>query len=370
MEDSMRAFGRRIDDLIGGKNLSREEAREMFCQVLLDEQSQTQQGAFLAAITAKGATPEEIAGGWEAIYDLDTAKVFPVVSGVLVENCGTGMDTLQTFNISTAASIVAAAAGVSMAKHGSRAITSRCGTVDILETLGVDVECDVSTVQKSIENAGIGIFNGMSSEVHPEGLGRILSKVRFGTILNISASLANPAFPRYGVRGVYSKDMVVPIAEAMRQIGYLRAMVVHGLSNDGRKGMDEISPSGRTIVAELHHNGEISTYELTPRDFEIEPVDERMLLPARDCLDEAIGFLRVIGGKYGGAREDVVSINAAAILYITGKAEDLKEGFRISRDVIRSGKALAKLGDWVKEQNADPRYGMERLRYLIEKTEN
>jgi len=370
MEDSMRAFGRRIDDLIGGKNLSREEAREMFCQVLLDEQSQTQQGAFLAAITAKGATPEEIAGGWEAIYDLDTTKIFPVVSGVLVDNCGTGMDTLQTFNISTAASIVAAAAGVSMAKHGARAITSRCGTVDILETLGVDVECDVSTVQKSIENAGIGIFNGMSSKVHPEGLGRILSKVRFGTILNISASLANPASPRYAVRGVYSKDMVVPIAEAMRQIGYLRAMVVHGLSSDGRKGMDEISPSGRTIVAELHHNGEISSYELTPRDFEIEPVDERMLLPARDRLDEAIGFLRVIGGKDRSAREDVVSINAAAILYITGKAEDLKEGFRISRDIIRSSKALAKLGDWVKEQNADPRYGTERLRSLIVKTEN
>jgi len=339
----------------------------MFCQVLLDRQPEAQQGAFLAAITAKGATPEEIAGSWEAIYEVDTTKVSPRVSGYLVENCGTGMDTLQTFNISTAASVVGAAAGINMAKHGARAITSCCGTIDILETLGVDVECDVEVVQKSIENAGIGIFNGMSPKVHPGGLGRILSKIRFGTILNIAGSLANPARPRYAVRGVYSKDLVVPIANSMREIGYLRAMVVHGLSKKGDKGMDEISPSGKTFVAELSEDGGISQYEFTPEDFGVEPIDEEFLVPSDDRTTEAIEFLRVIGGEERGPKEDVVCMNAAPILYIAGKVLNLREGFMVSREIVRSGKALDKLGHWVREQNSDPRSGEDTFRRMIEK---
>jgi len=148
-DDEMKNFGSKLNRLIAGESLTREEAREMFSQVLSNEQPDAHQGAFLAAITAKGATAEEIAGGWEAIYGLDTFKVSPRVSGHLFENCGTGMDAVDTFNISTAASIVAAAAGVLMAKHGARAITSRCGTVDILEILGVEVESDPQIVKKT-----------------------------------------------------------------------------------------------------------------------------------------------------------------------------------------------------------------------------
>ncbi len=373
MENNVKAFGSKLDDLIMGKNLSRGVARDMFSQVLMNEQSEAHQGAFLAAITAKGATPEEIAGSWEAIYELDTAKVCPRVPG-LVENCGTGMDSLQTFNISTAASIVAAAAGVPIAKHGSRAITSRCGTVDILEVLGVDVECDLNLVQNSIERAGIGIFNGMSPKVHPVGLGRILSKIRFGTILNIAGSLANPARPKYAVRGVYSEELVLPIAHAMKEIGYLRAMVVHGQSRDGSKGMDEVSPFGKTFVAEICEDGEILQYELLPRNFGgesvfgFEPMDEDAIHSAKDLTEEAINFLSVICGKEKGPRENVICMNAAPILYIKGRAKDLKEGFSISKKMIQSGKAFKKLGHWVREQNASPKDGTERLRALAEKT--
>lgn len=177
-------FGNVIAKLINKENLSREEAKTAFSQILSNRQTDMQQGAFLAALTAKGATPEEIAGGWEAIYHLDTVKVELVTDQPLVDNCGTGMDTFKTFNISTAASIIAAAGGIRMAKHGSRALTSFCGTIDIIEELGVDVECDVDIVKQSIENAGIGIFNGMSSKVHPMALGRILSQISFGTVLN------------------------------------------------------------------------------------------------------------------------------------------------------------------------------------------
>ena len=134
IEEKMRYFGNKVDSLIKGLNLDRSEARELFCQILINEQPDLQQGAFLAAITAKGATPQEIAGIWEAIYEIDTVKFHPEVEGPLVENCGTGMDAIKTFNISTAASIVAASDGIIMAKHGARAITSKCGAVDILES--------------------------------------------------------------------------------------------------------------------------------------------------------------------------------------------------------------------------------------------
>ena len=234
-EERLKHFGSKVDDLIRGRSLSRGEAFDLFRQILKNKQPDLQQGAFLAAITAKGATAEEIAGIWEAIYEVDTMKVRPEVKGPLAENCGTGMDSIKTFNISTAASIVAAAGGINMARHGSRAITSRCGTVDMLEILGVDVNCDVQLVKKSIEVAGIGIFNGMSGLVHPSALCRILSQIRFGTVLNIAGSLANPALPDYGVRGVYSREMVLPIAMAMKEIGYRRALKLSIAMTQGHK---------------------------------------------------------------------------------------------------------------------------------------
>ncbi len=368
MEDSMADFGSRLNRLIAGGSLTREEAREMFSAVLKDEQPDAHQGAFLAAITAKGPAPEEIAGGWEAIIELDTFKVTPQVSGDLFENCGTGMDAVDTFNISTAASIVAAAAGVPMAKHGSRAITSRCGTVDILEVLGVDVEADPEIVKRSIERAGIGIFNGMSPKVHPLGLGRILSKIRFGTILNIAGSLANPAMPKRGVRGVYSRELVVPLAEAMKMIGYTRAMVVYGRVADGERGMDEVSPSGKTFVAELREEGRIETFNLGPEDFGARSVDERDLLPREDRVEEAIELLRVLSGKEKGPRETAVCINSAPLLYIAGEVDDLSEGFSISEEIIRSGAALDKLAEWVSSQSSDPPAGAERLELLAERS--
>ena len=366
MEDAAKNFGAKLDRLIAGESLSREEAREMFSEVISDEQPDAHQGAFLAAITAKGPSSDEIAGGWDAIYDLDTFKASPRVSGELFENCGTGMDAVDTFNISTAASIVAAASGVPMAKHGARAITSRCGTVDILEVFGVEVEADPGIVVGSIERAGIGIFNGMSPKVHPLGLGRILAKIRFGTVLNIAGSLANPAMPRQGLRGVYSKDLVVPIAEAMKKIGYSRAMVVHGLSADGKRGMDEVSPSGKTFVAEVGEDDRIATFEVSPRDFGAGSVDENLLLPREDRVEEAVELLRVLSGMERGPREMAVCINAAPILFSAGKADGLREGFTASKEIIRSGGAIDKLADWVVSQNSDPIAGAEKLELLID----
>lgn len=354
-----------MDALIRGQDLTRAEAGDLFRQILNNEQPDLQQGAFLAAITAKGATPQEIAGIWEAIYEIDTVKVHPDVSGPLAENCGTGMDTIKTFNISTAASIVAASDGVRMAKHGARAITSKCGAVDILEALGVDVECDVSLVKRSIEVAGIGIFNGMSGKVHPQALYRILSQIRFGTVLNIAGSLANPAQPSYGVRGVYSREMVLPIARAMSEIGYKRALVMHGRSADDARGMDELSTLGPSAVAELTEDGEIREFTLSAEELGLKRGDEASILYRQDRTAEAISILRLLSGKDSGHRREIVCLNAAPLLYITGHAGSLREGAEKARDLLDSDKPIKLLRAWVKQQNSSPAERLERLEEMI-----
>ncbi|MDD1749656.1 MAG: anthranilate phosphoribosyltransferase, partial [Methanothrix sp.] len=363
--DSLRYFGSRVDGLIRGSNLTREEASFLFKQILNNEQPDLQQGAFLAAITAKGATAQEIAGIWEAIYEIDTVKVHPEVNGPLVENCGTGMDSIKTFNISTAASLVAAADGIIMAKHGARAITSKCGAVDILETLGVDVECNVDLVKRSIERAGIGIFNGMSAKVHPSALYRILSQIRFGTILNVAGSLANPAKPAYAVRGVYSPEMVLPIAQAMREIGYKRAFVMHGKSRDEARGMDELSTLGRSLVAELTEDGTIREYAVRAQDLGIKEADEPSLLHESDKETEAIKLLRVLSGEDSSSKRDIICLNAAPLLCITDHASSLKEGMDRAADIIDSGKTIKRLKAWVAEQNSDASRPLEKLEEML-----
>ncbi|QLH75173.1 MAG: anthranilate phosphoribosyltransferase [Methanomassiliicoccales archaeon] len=366
MEESLKYFGSKVDALIRGKNLTRAEARDLFREVLLNSQPDLQQGAFLAAMTAKGATPEELAGSWEAIYEIDTMKVRPEVSGPLVDNCGTGMDTIKTFNISTAASIIAAADGIYMAKHGARAITSRCGTVDVVEALGVDVECDVQVVKRSIESAGIGMFNGMSSKVHPQALGRILSQIRFGTVLNMAGSLANPAMPTYGVRGVYSKDMLLPVVRTMKEIGYKRAYVVHGTDAEGRRGLDELSTLGPTYVAELSSDGEVNTFTVSYKDLGIKQAEENVILCKLNREAEAVEQVRVLSGEAKGSRRDIVCLNAAPVLYITGHAADLVEGYHKACDLIDSGRALKKLMSWVShQQSGDASEKIERLQKII-----
>ena len=365
MEESLRYFGSRVDAMIKGSNLTREEASFLFKQILNNEQPDLQQGAFLAAITAKGATAQEIAGIWEAIYEIDTVKVHPDVNGPLVENCGTGMDGIKTFNISTAASLVAAADGITMAKHGARAITSKCGAVDILETLGVDVECDADLVKRSIERAGIGIFNGMSAKVHPSALYRILSQIRFGTVLNVAGSLANPAKPAYAVRGVYSEKMVLPIAQAMKEIGYKRAFVVHGRSRDDTRGMDELSTLGRSSVAELTEDGMIREYAINPQDLGLKEADESSLLYQSDREAEAIKLLRVLSGEDRSFRRDIVCLNAAPLLCITDHASNLREGMDKAADIIDCGKPIKKLKAWVAEQNLDAGRPLEKLEEML-----
>jgi anthranilate phosphoribosyltransferase len=355
-ETALRAFGADIQRLIDGHDLTRERTYELFRQVLLAEQPDLQQGALLAALVAKGETPEEIAGAWQAIVEFDTvpAALESIVSarsrGPLVENSGTGMDALKTFNVSSAAAIIAAARGARMARHGARALTSRCGAVDILEAVGVDVECDAATVERSISVAGIGIFNGMSPAVHPGGLGRILSQIRFGSTLNIAASLANPVRPTHGVRGVYADGMLGPVGDVMMEIGYEHALVVHGYDDRREAGMDEISVLGPTVVSELRADGSRDAYTVEPEDFGMRRAAHSEIAPLGDLRAESVRFLQVLGGRGHEACGDAACLNAAAVLYVAGQATDLADGLEQAREAVESGAALAKLEEWVAAQ--------------------
>ncbi len=366
-EDKLKMFGKGIQRLINRENLSREETYAMFCQVLKNEQPDLHQGAFLAALVSKGETAQEIAGAWKAIDELDTVETVSKLPEVLVENSGTGMDSLKTFNVSSAAAIVASACGAAMARHGARALTSCCGTVDILESVGLDVECDVAVVEKSIKSEGIGLFNGMSPKVHPGALGRILSRIRFGSTLNIAASLANPARPNHGLRGVYSESMLPLAAGIMAETGYKRGMVVHGKDDRLLGGMDEISITGETTVEEFKESGETFTYRLRPEDVGLKTTLFEDIAATGDLVTESERFVRVLTGRGHEACVDFTCYNAGAVLYVAGLTDTIEAGVTVCREAIGNGSAMEKLRNWVQTQNHSPQKGLDRLEQVVKR---
>lgn len=359
-DESVKEFGWNIQRLIRKEDLSREESYEMFRQVLLNRQPDLQQGAFLAALVSKGETHGEIAGAWQAISELDTVRVNGELGAPLVENSGTGMDQLKTFNVSTAASVVAAAGGVRIARHGARALTSSCGTVDLLDWIGIDVECEVETVVASIRKEGIGLFNGMSPMVHPRALGRILSRIRFGSTLNIAASLASPCRPTHALRGVYASELVPKVCGVMKEIGYERGMVVHGFDVGKQKGMDEISTIGETLVREFFPGGEERQFYLAPEDVGLKRAEYRAVAATGDVRKEAVRFMQIMSGTGHHECIDMTCLNAGAVLYMVDKAEDIREGIEASREIIETGKALAKLTRWVAVQSDKSGKGLQK----------
>jgi anthranilate phosphoribosyltransferase len=360
-------FAAFITRLIHKQDLTRAESRAAFTQVLGNTTTPMQQGAFLAALRAKAETDQEVAGAWEAIYEQDTVKVAVADHGLLVDNSGTGMDRCKTFNISTAAAVVAAAAGVPMARHGARAITSACGTVDMAEALGVDVACDADLVVRSIGTANIGLFNGMSPAIHPVALGRILSQIHFGTTLNIAASLANPAMPRLGVRGVHAPEMILPVIRVMRAIGYRRALVIHGEVAGTDMGMDEASVCGITRGAALTTDGAIRPFTIEPSRLGIALRDPSALRPEPHLETEARRFVALIRGAENGdsPRRQAILLNTALILTVADKTESIDTGIGLAAAAIDSGRAYATLERWVATQNRSPADGLARLRQLL-----
>jgi len=367
-EDRWRKFGAIVVRLTRREDITREEARECWRQICEEEQSDLQQGAFIAALRAKPETPEEVAGTFEALYEYDTTKVEIHTPEPTVDNCGTGADTLKTINVSTGAAIIASACGVYVVRHCARAISSNCGAVDVIEALGVNVEADLDFPKQSVEKAGICAWNAFLPKIHPKTLARVLSQVRFGSTINLVGPLLNPTLPSYKVMGVPSKDMIDIEVRTLRELGFKKAFIMHGFDDKEQKGMDEISTLGITYVSELRENGTIDSYVLNPEDFGIQRPRFEDLASSRNVKNDALQLLRVIMGKDSGPKRDIICLNTAPILSIMGKAKDLHEGFRMARDAIEDGRALEKLRSWVTWQNVKPGDGMPVLEEMIRQT--
>jgi anthranilate phosphoribosyltransferase len=319
--------------VVGGHSLTAAEAETVMEIIMSGAATPAQIAGLLVALRMKGESPQEITGFARAMRR--HAVPIPTRRQNLVDTCGTGGDVHDTFNISTAAALVAAAAGVPVAKHGNRSVSSRCGSADVLEALGVRLDLAPAQVARCLDEIGIGFM--FAPALHPamQHASAPRRELRLRTVFNLLGPLTNPAGARRQLLGVFDRRWVRPIAEALRQLGSEHALVVHGLD-----GLDEISTLGPTWVAELRA-GEIVEYQLTPEDFGL-PRARPSDLAGGAPQESAARLLEVLENKPGPPL-DVVALNAAAALYVGGAAPDLPSGLQLAKKVLASNAALQKL---------------------------
>ena len=323
-----------IRRVVEGRDLDREEMHAVFGEVMDGTASDVQKSAFLVALRMKGETPEEITGAALAMRE----RVTPlnVDRERLVDTCGTGGDGRGTFNISTIAALVAAAAGANVAKHGNRAVSSACGSADLLLALGVHIDLDASRMSRVLEETGIAFL--FAPKLHPAmgAVAPIRRELGVRTIFNLLGPLTNPAFARRQVLGVYAAHLVEVIARVLLALGADHAMVVH--SHDG---LDEISISAPTHVCEIR-GGEIRDYTLEPESLGVEraPIEE---IAGGDSTENARIALAILSGETDDARRDIVAVNAGAALYVSGAVSTLRDGVALASNTIASGAAMRKL---------------------------
>ncbi|MHC4365073.1 MAG: anthranilate phosphoribosyltransferase [Planctomycetota bacterium] len=337
----MATIGEYIEALLGGKNLSIEQAGGLLDIIFEGEVSEVQIAAFLTAMRIKGATAAELAGLARSLRE--HAVAVAVDTENLVDTCGTGGGAFKTCNISTAAALVAAGAGVYVAKHGNRGITSKCGSADVLEELGVKIDGGPEAVAECIREAHIGfmfapMFHPAMKYVQP-----IRKSLGFRTVFNILGPLANPAGATAQVMGVADENLMERIAEALKLLGTRYAMVVHS------EGMDEISTASVTKILELK-NGRISKRELNSEDLGI-PLANIDDLRVGDARESAKVLREILEGKQKGPRRDIVVLNAAAAVIAGGLADDFGSAIEKADSSINDGEALACLEKLIEVSN-------------------
>jgi anthranilate phosphoribosyltransferase len=323
-----------LQRLLDGHDLGREETREVMGEIMRGEATQAQIGGFLVALRAKGETPDEIAGCAEAMRN----HVLPVRPrrDDLVDTAGTGGDGARTINISTAAALVAAAAGAAVAKHGNRAVSSACGSADVLEALGFELEQVPDRIAQSIDELGFGFLFAPSHHPAMRHAAPVRKELATRTVFNVLGPLTNPAGARAQVVGVYSPQLVRTIAEVLARLGARRAYVVHGAG-----GIDELSPVGPNLVCEVV-DGSVHQRELDPESELGVPrctVDE---LRGGTPAENAAAIRKVLAGANGGRRSAIL-LNAAGAIAAGGHAADLREGFELAREAVDSGAAAERL---------------------------
>jgi anthranilate phosphoribosyltransferase len=324
---------------MAGKDLSRAEVADLFGRLMDGEVPDGMKAALLVALAIKGETVEEIAGAAEAMRE----RAVPVPHEVedVVDTCGTGGDGKGSFNVSTAAAFVAAAAGAAVAKHGNRAVSSRSGSADVLAALGVPVEVAPRVAARQLRELGLAFLFAPAYHPAMREMAPVRRALGVRTVFNLVGPLTNPARARRQLMGVFARGWVEPVARVLAGLGAEHALVVHGSD-----GLDEITTTGETFVAEVR-DGEVETYRVTPGELGL-PTSSPEDLAGGSPEDNARRMERLLAGEGAGSGAEarvaeLVAANAGAALYVAGRAASLAEGVAIARDLLATGAALAKL---------------------------
>jgi len=331
-----------INKLIEGKSLSRSESRKVMTLIMQGKASDAQISAYLVAMRMKGETVEEVTGAAEAVTRQSTQIKTRFKN--IVDTCGTGGDSLNTFNISTTAAFIAAGAGVAVAKHGYRSVSSKCGSADILMKMGVKIDLSPVQIEECLYNIGIAFIFAP----------RFQSSIRYAmgprmelgsrTIFNILGPLTNPTRTKRQLIGVYDKNIVRLVVEVLKELGSTQVMAVHG-----KEGIDEISINSTTLICELV-DGSIYEYEITPENFQIRsaPLDTIQSKTSASSKKFLLGALK---GKESPAL-NIALMNAGAAIKVSGKVDTIHEGIKLARESVESGAAIEKLENLIKYTNS------------------
>jgi len=331
-----------ISSLINQQDLSFEDMQFAMNQIMSGEINPIQISGFMVALQIKGPTINEIAAAAEVMREVSN-KVKITSKQNLIDTCGTGGDSLQTFNVSTLAAIVAASAGAVVAKHGGRSVSSKSGSADVLESLGVNVNLNFSQLGNLVDDIGIGFM--FAPNYHPamKHVAPVRKELKLRTIFNLLGPLTNPASAKNQVVGVYGKELTIVFAEVLKKLGSHHVLSVHG-----DDGMDEISITGKTYIAELK-NGKILEYEFNPQDygFELGKIED---IEVADIESSKKMMLGVLNRDKNTAR-DITILNAGAALYVSGICQDFESAFEVSAQMIDEGHAIKKLKQLIKKSN-------------------
>ncbi len=341
------SFKRLLNLVAGGATLSVDDARLAFDVMMSGNATPSQMGGFLMALRVRGETVDEITGGALTMRAKVTSVKAPADA---IDIVGTGGDAKGTWNVSTCSALVVAAAGVPVAKHGNRALSSKTGAADVLTALGVNIDCDLRLIEKAIHEAGVGFLMAPRHHGAMRHVGPTRVELGTRTIFNLLGPVSNPAFVKRQLIGVFSRQWVRPIAEVMAKLGSEKVWVMHGSD-----GLDEMTLTGPTHVAEMQ-DGQVREFEIVPEDAGLGRVPFE-LLKGDDPVTNAVALRGVLGGDAGAFR-DIVLLNAGAALLIAGKVDNLKDGARLAAETIDSGKAratLARLVEITHETIAEPK---------------
>jgi anthranilate phosphoribosyltransferase len=335
-----------IQKLIEGTDLTFEESGTIMTEVMSGKATNSQTAAFLTALRMKGESVDEIIA-FATVMKSRCQSIHPKVQGRLVDIVGTGGDKIKTFNVSTTAAFIIAGAGVPVAKHGNRAVTSKSGSADVLEKLGLNLNLEPQTIEAIIEQVGVGFMFAPAFHPAMKYAAEPRREIGIRTVFNILGPLTNPASVTGHVLGVCDTKLVEPMAYALQKLGCQEAIVAHGLD-----GLDEISTVGKTLIAHLK-NSQVTLKEVTPEQFGLKRVNP-LDLQCSSAEESAQTLYRILNGKLNDtAKTEIVLFNAAAGILVGGKASDLKQAIIIAKEAIASGAAYSKLMRMVKASGGD-----------------